>query len=94
MHIIHTHKEVAVEKVKESTRRLNIVVSEPLHDQLTEMVEKHKETKSEFVRLAIEREIERRKVEGLEKAAAELAFLYETDQELLAFSSLDREEFL
>jgi len=83
-----------VEKVKESTRRLNIVVSEPLHDQLTEMIAKHEETKSDFVRLAIEREIERRKVEDLKIAAAELAVLYETDEELLAFSSLEGEEFL
>ena len=83
-----------MEKVKEPTRRLNIVVSKPLHDQLTEMADKHEETKSDFVRLALEREIERRKVEGLEKAAAELAFLYETDEELLAFASLDGEEFL
>jgi len=83
-----------VEKVKEPTRRLNIVVSELLHDQLAEMADKYEETKSDFVRLALEREIERRKVEGLEKAAAELAFLYETDEELLVFASLDGEEFL
>ncbi len=83
-----------MEKVKENTRRLNIVVSEPLHNQLTDMIEKHEETKSDFVRLAIEREIERRKVEGLEKAAAELAILYKTDEELLAFTSLDGEEFI
>jgi hypothetical protein len=83
-----------VEKVKESTRRLNIIVSEPLHNQLTEMLDKNEETKSDFVRLALEREIERRKVEKLEKAAAELAFLYETDEELLVFTSLDGEDFL
>lgn len=83
-----------MEKVKEPTRRLNIVVSEPLHAQLTEMADKYEETKSDFVRLALEREIKRRKVEGLEKAAAELAFLYETDEELLVFASLDGEEFL
>ncbi|MCD6424138.1 MAG: hypothetical protein J7L35_01420 [Anaerolineales bacterium] len=83
-----------MEKVKQSTRRLNIVISKPLHDQLIEMVDKNEETKSDFVRLALEREIERRKVAKLEKAAAELAFLYGTDKELLAFNSLDGEEFL
>ena len=83
-----------MEKVKEATRRLNIVVSEPLHAQLAEMADKYEETKSDFVRLALEREIERRKVEWLEKAAAELAILYETDEELLVFASLDGEEFL
>lgn len=83
-----------MEKERESTRRLNIIVSEPLHTQLTEMLEKNEETKSDFVRLALEREIERRKVERLEKAAAELAFLYETDDELLVFTRLDGEDFL
>jgi len=83
-----------VEKVKENARRLNIIVSEPLHNQLTEMLNENKETKSDFVRLALEREIERRKVEKLEKAAAELASLYETDEELQVFSDLDVEDFL
>lgn len=83
-----------MEKVKENARRLNIIVSEPLHNQLTEMLNENKETKSDFVRLALEREIERRKVEKLEKAAAELASLYETDEELQVFSDLDVEDFL
>jgi len=83
-----------VEKVKENARRLNIIVSEPLHNQLTEMLNENKETKSDFVRLALEREIERRKVEKLEKAAAELASLYETDEELQVFSDMDGEDFL
>ena len=83
-----------MEKEKECTRRLNIIVSEPLHHQLIEMLNKNEETKSDFVRLALEREIERRKVERLEKAAAELAFLYETDEELQVFTSLDGEDFL
>ena len=92
--IIHTHKELSVEKVKESTRRLNIIVSEPLHNQLNEMLDKKEETKSDFVRIALEHEIERRKVARLEKAAAELSSLYETDEELLVFSSLEGEDFL
>jgi len=83
-----------VEKVKENARRLNIIVSEPLHAQLTEMLNENEETKSDFVRLALEREIERRKVEKLEKAAAELASLYETDEELQVFSDLDGEDFI
>ena len=83
-----------MEKIKESTRRLNIIVSEPLHNQLTEMLDKNEESKSDFVRLALEREIERRKVIRLETAAAELASLYETDEGLLVFSSLDGEDFI
>ena len=80
--------------VKEATRRLNIVVSEPLHEELTKIAERGDETKSDFVRRVVEREIERRKNAALEKAAEELASLYETDEELLAFTSLDGEEFL
>ena len=83
-----------MEKVKESVRRLNITVSEPLHNQLTEMLNENEETKSDFVRLALEREIERRKVEKLEKAAAELASLYKTDEELQVYSGLDGEHFI
>jgi metal-responsive CopG/Arc/MetJ family transcriptional regulator len=80
--------------VKEKTRRLNIIISESLHEQLSELVEKHDESKSGFVRLAVEREFERRKKEELEQAAAELAPLYESDEELTAFTSLDSEDFL
>ena len=83
-----------MEKVKESTRRINIILSEPLHNQLTDMLDKNEETKSDFVRLALEREIERRKVERLEKAAAELASIYETNEELLVYTSLDGDDFL
>jgi hypothetical protein len=58
------------------------------------MVEKFDETKSEFVRQAVKREFEKRKREELEQAAAELAPLYESDEELTAFTSLDGEDFL
>jgi metal-responsive CopG/Arc/MetJ family transcriptional regulator len=81
-------------EVKRRTRRLNIVVSEPLHEELTEMAEKYDETKSEIVRVAVEREIERRKHETLEQAAELLAPFYEENKELLVFTSLDGEEFL
>jgi predicted transcriptional regulator len=81
-------------EVKRRTRRLNIVVSEPLHEELTEMAEKYDETKSEIVRVAVEREIERRKQEALEQVAELLAPLYEENEELLVFTSLDGEEFL
>ncbi len=78
--------------VKEGTRRLNVTISESLYAELTVMAERYEETKPDIVRRAVEREIERRKNAELEKAAEELASLYETDQELLAFTSLDNEE--
>jgi len=80
--------------VKGKTHRLNILISESLHVQLSEIVEKQAESKSGFVRRAVEREFERRKKEELESAAAQLAPLYESDEELLAFTSLDGEDFL
>ena len=46
--------------VKEKTRRLNIIISESLHEQLSELVEKHDESKSGFIRLAVVREKEKR----------------------------------
>jgi len=83
-----------VVEVKRRTRRLNIVVSEPLHEKLTEMANQYDESKSDIVRVAVEREIERRKQETLEEAAELLAPLYEENEELLVFTSLDGEEFL
>ncbi len=80
-------------RVKEKTRRLNILISESLHDQLNEMTEKSNESKSDFVRQAIKKEFERRIEKQLEQAAAELAHLYETDEELIAITGLDGEEF-
>ncbi len=80
--------------VKVKTHRLNILISESLHERLTVMTDEHEESKSDFVREAVEREFERRKKEVLEQAAAELAPWYESDEELTAFTSLDGEDFL
>jgi predicted transcriptional regulator len=80
--------------VKEKTRRLNILISESVHEKLIDMAEKDNESKSAFVRQAVEREYERRKLEELERTAAQLAPLYESDEELTAFTSLDSEDFL
>ena len=80
--------------IKEKTRRLNILISESMYEQLSEIVERYDESKSGFVRRAMEREFERRKKRELEQAAEELAPLYESDEELTAFTSLDSEDFL
>jgi len=79
---------------KKKSHRLTVLVSNVLYDQLTILAEKNKETKSDFVRQALVREIERRKGEELEKAAGELASRYEMDEDLLAFTSLDNEEYM
>lgn len=80
--------------VKEKKHRLNILISESMHKQLSEVVERHDELKSDFVRRAVERELERRKKEDLERTAAELAPIYESDEELIVFTTLDGENFL
>ncbi len=77
----------------DKTQRLNILVSESLDRRLTEAAEKYDTSKSAFVRQAVEREMERRREEELEQAARELASLYESDEELTAFTSLDSEDF-
>ena len=58
------------------------------------MTEKSNESKSGFVRQAIKKEFERRIEKQLEQATVELAHLYETDEELIAITGLDGEEFL
>lgn len=78
----------------EKTQRLNILISETLEKRLTSAAKKKRGiSKSAFVRLAGEREFDREQELELERAVRELAPLYETDQELTAFTDLDGEDF-
>lgn len=77
----------------EKTQRLNILISETLEKRLTSAAKKRGISKSAFVRLAVEREFDREQELELERAVRELAPLYETDQELTAFTDLDGEDF-
>lgn len=77
----------------EKTQRLNILISETLEKRLTSAAKKRGISKSAFVRLAVEREFDREQELELERAVRELASLYETDQELTAFTDLDGEDF-
>lgn len=74
-------------------RRLNVVVSETLSVRLVETAQARGMSKSAFVRQAIEREFERSQDEALEAAAEALAPIYESDEELTAFTALDSEDF-
>lgn len=78
---------------KEGVRRLNIIVSEPLYAELTAIAGGCGESITQFVKQAIVREIELRKAGELEKSAEVLAESYQTDEELLAFTNLDNEDF-
>jgi len=75
-------------------RRLTFLISESMYEQLSEMSAKSGQTKPDFVRQSLENEIIRREGEELQGAAADLAPLYETDKELVAFNSLDGKDFL
>lgn len=75
------------------THRLNVLISESLHERLSQMAKELNQSKSAFIRRAIMREFERVEEEELERAAAELASLYESDEELTAFTALDAEDF-
>lgn len=55
--------------------------------------EKNEKSNMEFLRKTLGRE-KNLNIEELEKAATELAFMYEMDEELVAFTSLDGEDFL
>lgn len=77
----------------EKTQRLNILISETLEKRLTSAAKKRGISKSAFVRLAVEREFDREQELELERAVRELAPLYETDQELTAFTDLDGKDF-
>lgn len=75
------------------TRRLNIMVSESLIECLSANAEDRGMSMSAFVRQAVERECERSQEQVLTEAAESLASLYESDNELTAFLTLDGEEF-
>lgn len=77
----------------EKTQRLNILISETLEKRLTSAAKKRGISKLAFVRLAGEREFDREQELELERAVRELAPLYETDQELTAFTDLDGKDF-
>lgn len=77
----------------DKTQRLNILVSKSLDRRLSEAAEKYDTSKSAFVRQAVEREMARREEKELAQAADELASLYESDEELTAFTALDSEDF-
>ena len=75
------------------TRRLNIMVSEPLIEWASSTAEARGISLSAFVCEALEKELERSQEQELAQAAETLAPLYATDEELTAFLALDGDEF-
>ncbi len=79
---------------QDKTRKIQIMISDSLNNQLSQASDRSGVTKSAFVRVALEREFARDKQLELECVVHNLARLYEASQELTAFSALDGEDFL
>jgi len=75
------------------TRRLNIMISESLIEWASTTADTRGITVSAFVREALERECQRAQEQAIAQAAEALAPLYNSDEDLTAFSALDRDDF-
>ena len=78
---------------EKKNKRLNILVSESLVDWASSTAEARGISLSAFVRQSLEAEKERILESEISSAADLLAGLYENNDELTAFTSLDGEEF-
>lgn len=77
----------------QETTRLSVEISEVLSHQISAVADRMGLTKSAFVRQAVAKEVENSQEMQLAKAAKELASLYETNEELVAFTALDGDDF-
>ena len=75
------------------TQRINIFLSESLHQRLSGAAIKRNISKSAYIRFALENALQSENEIALQQAVKELAPLYKTDQELTIFTSLDGEDF-
>ncbi len=78
---------------EKKTRRLNILVSESLVEWATEAAQFRGISLSALIRQSLEAEKERIRESQISSAAEKLVDLYENDDELTAFTSIDGEEF-
>ena len=76
------------------SRKIQIMISDSLNNQLSQASDRCGITKSAFVRVALEREFARDKQLELECAGHDLAHLYGASQDLTSFIALDGEELL
>lgn len=83
---------MALQREKYSIR-FNFLLSESQEKRLTAAAQAKGISRSAFIRLALEQALADEKETALEKAVRELAPLYETDQDLTDFTSLDGEDF-
>lgn len=83
---------MALQREKYSIR-FNFLLSESQEKRLTAAAQAKGISRSAFIRLALEQALADEKETALEKAVRELTPLYETDQDLTDFTSLDGEDF-
>ncbi len=73
--------------------RINILLTKALEEKLTKAAINLGISKAAYVRYALEKTFRLEEKHSLQKAVRELAHLYETDQDLTAFTDLDSEDF-
>ncbi len=74
-------------------QRIQVLFSESQLERLSEAAKRDGLSRSAFVREAVERALEDAQEEILAEVAESLAPLYESDLELVAFTSLDSEDW-
>ncbi len=74
-------------------QRIQVLLSESQLGRLSEAAAREGLSRSAFVREAVENALEATQEELLAEAAEALAPIYESDQELVAFTALDGEEW-
>ena len=78
---------------EKKNRRLNILISESLVEWATDAAESRGLSLSAFVRQSLEAEKERMLERQISSAAEMLVDVYENDDKLTAFTSLDGDDF-
>ena len=75
------------------TERFNILLSPEIKGKLTSAARARGVSRAEYIRSALEVSFQSDQEQALGKAVREVASLYETDQELTAFTNLDGDDF-
>ena len=75
------------------TERFNILLSADIKNKLTAAARARGISRAEYIRSALEASFKVEREQAVIKAVKEVAPLYETDQELTAFTDLDGEDY-
>jgi hypothetical protein len=92
IHVAHAGLTMKYDDAPKS-RRMNLVISEPLVAWAEKTAKSRRMSVSELVRRALEMELRRSEETAIATAAESLAALYASDAELMAFRAIDGEGF-